>query len=72
MLIKIFKQVVLTICLVSILFSSPALALASQNTEAHIPKGDLDIANKFIMVVILAPLLVFIISLRILTFLEYK
>jgi hypothetical protein len=46
MLIKTFKQIVITICLVSILFSCPALAFASQNTEAHIPKGDLNITDK--------------------------
>jgi hypothetical protein len=45
-LVKIFKQLVITICLVSILFSSPALALASQNIEAHTPKGDLNITDK--------------------------
>jgi hypothetical protein len=38
-LVKIFKQLVATLCLVSMLFSSPALALASQNIEAHAPKG---------------------------------
>lgn len=46
MLVKIFKQLVITICLISILFSSPALALASQNIEAHAPKGDLNITDK--------------------------
>ena len=39
MLVKIFKQLVVIICLVSILFSSPAVALASQNIEVHVPKG---------------------------------
>jgi hypothetical protein len=38
-LVRIFKQLVVTICLVSILFSSPAVALASQSIEAHAPKG---------------------------------
>jgi hypothetical protein len=38
-LVRIFKQLVVMICLVSILFSSPAVALASQNIEAHAPKG---------------------------------
>jgi hypothetical protein len=37
-LVRIFKQLVVTICLVSILFSSPAVALASQSIEAHAPK----------------------------------
>jgi hypothetical protein len=46
MLIKIFKQVVVTICLVSMLFLSPAVALASQNIEAHAPKEDVNITDK--------------------------
>jgi hypothetical protein len=45
-LVRIFKQLVVTICLVSMLFSSPALALASQNIEAHAPKGDLNITDR--------------------------
>jgi hypothetical protein len=45
-LVKIFKQLVITICLVSILFSSPALALASQNIETDAPKHDLNITDK--------------------------
>lgn len=46
MLVKIFKQLVVTICLVSILFSSPAIALASQNIEVHTPKRDWNITEK--------------------------
>lgn len=46
MLVKIFKQLVVTICLVSILFSSPAIALASQNIEAPAPKENLNITDK--------------------------
>lgn len=46
MLVKIFKQLVVPICLVSILFSSPAVALASQNIEVHTPKGDWNITEK--------------------------
>jgi hypothetical protein len=45
-LVKIFKQLVITICLVSILFSSPAVALASQNIETDAPKHDLNITDK--------------------------
>jgi hypothetical protein len=45
-LVKILKQLVVTICLASILFSSPAIALASQNIEVHVPKGDLNITDK--------------------------
>lgn len=44
-LVRIFKQLVVTICLVSILFSSPAVALASQNIEAHASKRDLNITD---------------------------
>lgn len=44
-LVKIFKQLVATLCLVSMLFSSPAPALASQNIEAHAPKGGLNITD---------------------------
>jgi hypothetical protein len=45
-LVKIFKQLVITICLVSILFSSPAIALASQNIKTDAPKHDLNITDK--------------------------
>jgi hypothetical protein len=45
-LVKIFKQLVATLCLVSMLFSSPALALASQNIETDAPKHDLNITDK--------------------------
>jgi hypothetical protein len=45
-LVRIFKQLVVTICLVSMLFSSSAVALASQNIEAHVPKEGLSITDK--------------------------
>jgi hypothetical protein len=43
MLAKIFKQLVITICLVSIFFSSPAVALASSSLELHVPRGGVTI-----------------------------
>ena len=46
MLVKILKQLIVTICLVSILCSSPAIAFASQNIKVHAPKGDLNITDK--------------------------
>jgi hypothetical protein len=42
-LFRIFKQLVVTICLVSMLFSSPALALASSSLELYVPTGGVKI-----------------------------